>query len=299
MIHYTDLINKRIMDFLSKFGGKGPFCLSVSFKAPHVEDSDPRQFIYNKRYSEYYKDIFFPRPVSGTDEQWKRFPEEFRKNNEARRRWEIRFKTDSMLRESVRGYYRLIQGVDDVVGNLSRKLKEMGIEKNTIIIMAGDNGFFLGEHGLAGKWFAYEESVRIPLFIYNPQEKSKFKGIRIKDIALNIDIAPTILEYAGIGKDPGMQGRPLQTLWQNPDKNRRDFFYYEHRFKHPGIPKSEAVISLSRKLINYYELPDSSLEFYDLVKDPYEMNNLINSPEYKDDIARFMKLLDSLKTSVR
>jgi len=299
MIHYTDLINKRIMEFLSKFGEKGPFCLSVSFKAPHVEDSDPRQFIYNKRYSEYYKDMFFPRPVSGTEEQWKRFPEEFRKNNEARRRWEIRFKTDSMLRESVRGYYRLIQGVDDVVGNLTRKLKEIGIEKNTIIIMAGDNGFFLGEHGLAGKWFPYEESVRIPLFIYNPREKRKFQGIKIKDIALNIDIAPTILEYAGIEKEPEMQGFPLQDLWRNPDKNRRNFFYYEHRFNHPGIPKSEAVISLSSKLINYYELPDSSFEFYDLVKDPYEMNNLINSLDYKDEITRFLRLLDSLRTTVR
>lgn len=299
MIHYTDLINNRITTFLSRYGDKGPFCLSVSFKAPHVEDSDPRQFIYNKRYSEYYKDLFYPRPVSGTEEQWNRFPEEFRNNNEARRRWEIRFKTDSMMRESVRGYYRLIQGIDDVVGNLTRKLQEMGIEKNTIIIMAGDNGFFLGEHGLAGKWFPYEESVRIPLFIYNPMEKSKFKGYRIKDIALNIDIAPTILEFAGIEKDPGMQGRPLQTLWRKPGNNRRDFFYYEHRFKHPGLPKSEAVISLTRKIINYYELPDSSLEFYDLTKDPGEMNNLIHSTAYKVEVIKFMQMLDSLKFSVK
>ena len=299
MIHYTDLIHNRITEFLSRYGDKGPFCLSVSFKAPHVEDSDPRQFIYNKRYSEYYKDLFYPRPASGNEEQWNRFSEEFRNNNEARRRWEIRFKTDSMLHESVRGYYRLIQGVDDVVGNLTRKLQEIGIEKNTIIIMAGDNGFFLGEHGFAGKWFPYEEAVRIPLFIYNPLENNRFKGYRIRDIALNIDIAPTILEYAGIEKDPGMQGRPLQQLWRNPRNNPRDFFYYEHRFNHPGLPKSEAIISLTRKLVNYYELPDSSLEFYDLTTDPGEMNNLINSPLYKEEVPKFMRMLDSLKLSVR
>ncbi len=66
--------------------------------------------------------------------------------------------------------------MDDVVGNIVYKLEELGIGDNTIIIMMGDNGFFLGEHGLAGKWFPYEESVRIPLFIYNPMEKEENKG---------------------------------------------------------------------------------------------------------------------------
>ncbi len=106
-------------------------------------------------------------------------------NNEARNRWKIRFETDTLFRESIRGYYRLIQGVDDVVGNIVAELRKEGVDKNTIIIMAGDNGFFFGEHGLAGKWFAYEESVRIPLFIYNPIEKNKYRGKVISDIALN------------------------------------------------------------------------------------------------------------------
>lgn len=298
MIHYTDLIDGRIKEFLDKFGKSAPFCLSVSFKAPHVQDNDPRQFIYNQRYKDYYRDLFYPRPLSGDDKYWYLFPEKFRENNEARRRWEIRFKTDSMFRESVRGYYRLIQGVDDVVGNMVEKLKELGIERKTIIIMAGDNGFFLGEHGLAGKWFPYEESVRIPLFIYNPMEKNKNKGKRIREIALNIDIAPTILAFAGIEKEPGMQGEPLQKLWRNNRKNWRNMFYYEHQFNHPGIPKSEAVVSLDYKLIHYYELPDSCYEFYDLKNDPFETKNLINNSAYKNLIEKYMQLLDSLRLSV-
>jgi len=299
MIHFTDLINMQIEEFLDKFGTNGPFCLSVGFKAPHAEDADPRQFIYNKRYSDYYKDLDYPRPESGNEKYWYLFPEEFRRNNEARNRWKIRFETDSLFRESVRGYYRLIQGVDDVVGNIERKLKELGIENNTIIIMMGDNGFFLGEHGLADKWFPYEESVRVPLFIYNPAEKNENKGRKINDIALNIDIAPTILEFAGIERDKRMQGEPLQKTWQKTNRRWRKMFFYEHRFEHPGIPKSEAVISSDYKYIRYYELPDSNEEFYDLRRDPKEINNLIYSPEYKNIISNQKILLDSLRLTVR
>lgn len=299
MTHYTDIVNGRIQEFLSTYGSDGPFCLSVSFKAPHVEDSDPRQFIYNERYSEYYKDLDYPIPESGADQYWKLFPEEFRKDNEARRRWHIRFETDSLFRESIRGYYRLIQGVDDVVGNLTRRLEELGIEENTIIIMTGDNGFFLGEHGLAGKWFAYEESVRIPLFIYNPREIEENTGKRIKDIVLNIDIAPTILAFAGIEKDAGMQGEPLQKIWQLEKPEWRDKFYYEHRFEHNGLPKSEALVSPEYKYINYYELPDSSREFYDLRNDPKEIRNLINISEYNGQIKEYERMLDSMRLTVR
>ena len=109
MQHYTDIVNGRITECLQQFSENGPFCLSVSFKAPHVEDRDPRQFIYHERYSEDYQDMFFSRPEHGKQENWDRFSAEFRKNNEARKRWKIRFETDSLLRESVSGYYRLIQ----------------------------------------------------------------------------------------------------------------------------------------------------------------------------------------------
>jgi len=299
MTHYTDILDGRIKEFIGKFGDDGPFCLSVSFKAPHVQDGDPRQFIYNLRYSEDYRDLDYPRPATADDEYWRMFPSWFRDNNEARNRWKIRFETDSLFRESVRGYYRLIRGVDDVVGNIVEELEEAGIGDNTIIIMTGDNGFFLGEHGLAGKWFAYEESIRIPLFIYNPLEKKKNRGREISDIALNIDIAPTILEYAGIGIPEGMQGKPLQNTWRKDDGSRRKMFFYEHRFEHPGLPKSEALVSLDYKYIHYYEFQDSCREFYDLRTDRGEINNLINSEEYQSLIDNYSDLLDSLRAVVR
>lgn len=163
----------------------------------------------------------------------------------------------------------------------------------------GDNGFFLGEHGLAGKWFPYEESVRIPLFIFNPLEKEKNNGRRIKSIALNIDIAPTIIAFAGLKKDTDMQGEPLQKTWQKDKPEWRDKFFYEHRFEHPGLPKSEALISLDYKYINYYELPDSNQEFYDLRSDPKEIRNLIYSSDPGSQIEQYERMLDSIRLTVK
>ena len=199
----------------------------------------------------------------------------------------------------MRGYYRLITGVDDVVGNLIKKLEAQGIADNTIIAYMGDNGFVLGEHGLAGKWFPYDKSVRVPLFIYNPLAKSNERGIRNRSIALNIDIAPTFLAYAGVEIPEEMQGKSLQAIIANPKANWRDNFFYEHRLPNPKIPKSESVIGLDYKYVDYYELPDSNEYFFNLKEDVYELNNLMNSKEYVQEISIYKHLLDSFKINLK
>ena len=297
--HYTDLVHERIDTFLNRFAGEEPFCLSVSFKAPHTEDNDPRQFIYHPRYKQLYADSVFEKPSTAGDEYWMQYSSEFRKDNVARTRWEWRFATDSMYQESVRGYYRLIKGIDDVVGDMVQRLKELGLDKNTIIVFMGDNGFFLGEHGMAGKWYAYEESVRVPLFIYNPFLSEKKRGKHINDIALNIDIAPTILSYAGVGVPDSMQGVHLQNLADNDGTSERTSFFYEHRLPNPKIPKSEALVSRDFKYIEYYQLPDSNMEYYDLLADPAEVNNLVYSGTASEKINRAKALLDSFKVAVK
>jgi len=176
-VHYTELIHRHIDEFLEQTSKTKPFCLSVSFKAPHVQDGDPRQFIYNKKYASLYQDDVIPTPEINHEKYYSQFPDFFKnrpdgKLNEARKRWELRFSTPEKYQESVKGYYRLVTGVDDVVGNLRKKLTEKGIDKNTIIIYMGDNGFYLGEHGLAGKWYGHEPSIRVPLLIYDPTLKN-------------------------------------------------------------------------------------------------------------------------------
>src|SRR5690606_21482477 len=157
----------------------------------------------------YQYDII-PRPESATLESWNGFPDFFRTASIiGRERWKIRLADESMLQKSVKNYYRLITHVDDVIGKLMSDLENKGIADNTIIIFMGDNGFFLGEHGLAGKWYGYEESIRVPLIIYDPRRKEKAKGITSEKIALNIDIAPTILGLAGVRAPETMQGLDL------------------------------------------------------------------------------------------
>lgn len=284
-IHETDSINHSIQLFLEKYSDKGPFCLSVSFKAPHEQDGNeqkgiPPKYIIQPRYKDYYKNEIIPDPVTADPKYWNQFPDFFRTDtNFARERWKGLFGTPELYQENVKNYYRLITGVDDVVGNMVKKLQELGIAKNTIIILMGDNGMFLGEHGIEGKWYGYEESIRVPLFIYDPRLPDKIKQIKPLQIALNIDIAPTILSMAGVPVPQGMQGVNLIDLLENKIPERKDFFYQHYFLGSPRIPKEEGVVTKDFKYMKYIE--HNYEELFDIKHDPHETTNLVNNPIYK------------------
>ncbi|MCH7535887.1 MAG: sulfatase-like hydrolase/transferase, partial [Bacteroidetes bacterium] len=105
-------------------------------------------------------------------------------------------KVEGPLQSFMRKYYRLINGMDQAVGEIRNELKKRGLGDNTIIIFYSDNGHFMEEHGFTGKWLMYEESLRVPGFIYDPRNIRN--GERSKEMVLNIDLAPTILDFAGI-----------------------------------------------------------------------------------------------------
>ena len=293
--HHTDQVSREIAQFLDNFAGnEEPFCLSVSFKAPHTQDGDPREFITHPRYDKYYRDVHIPEPAVGEDRYWELYPEAFKKNNEARKRWRSRFATAEMYQKTVKNYYRLITQVDDVVGDMLHQLKRLGADGNTIIIFMGDNGMFLGEHGMAGKWFIYEESVRVPMFIYNPAAVRKERGIREDRIALNIDVAPTILSLAGIPVPEQMQGHSLTDI---PAKGKqwREDFYYEHRLPGDIIPQSEGVVSSRFKYVSYFNCTPAYEELYDLEKDPHEIRNLATDPDYSEILGMLRHRCTKLK----
>ncbi|MBE0654389.1 MAG: sulfatase [Bacteroidales bacterium] len=298
-LHYTDKVKSDILNFLDIYSDSGAFCLSVSFKAPHVEDGDPRQFIYHPRYKDLFKETLIPVPETAAPEYWDKFPADFKTNNEARNRWDIRFSTPEKYQESVKGYYRLIKGVDDVVGEMRRKLEEKEISENTIIIFMGDNGFYLSEHGMAGKWYAHEESLRVPFIIYNPRYNESQKGKKIQKMALNIDVAPTILSLAGIEVPEDMQGESVLPIIADEASSWRTDFFYEHTIEIPTIPKSRAIVTEEYKYIEYPELESGFKEFYDRVNDPKEKYNLISDPRYSELIGHYSVRLDSLMYSVQ
>lgn len=284
--HLTRIQEEQALQFLDRYGKEGPFCLSVSFKAPHCQDGDPRQFLYDPEYESLYNDTVIPQPDYLTDTFAKRFPAFFRENNEGRKRWEMCFSTPEQFQKMVKAYYRLITGVDHVIGALRQRLEALGIADNTILIFTGDNGFFLGDHGLAGKWFGYESSIRVPFVVYDPHLPRELRGTRRDDIVLNLDVAPTLLSLAGITPPEGMQGRDISPLLSGEKVPWREDFFYEHTFDHGGIPKSEGVVSRSIKYLRYIDQNPVYEELLDLQNDPHESTNLVADKAYADTLQR-------------
>ncbi|MEO5995791.1 MAG: sulfatase [Chitinophagaceae bacterium] len=277
--HDTDTIGYAIQKFLNQVSNKDPFCLSVSFKAPHEQDGNPPTYIIQPRYKDYYQNVTIPEPVTADPRYWNQMPDFFRTDsNFARARWKGLFGTHELYQENVKNYYRLITGVDDVVGEMMAKLNELGLAANTIIIVMGDNGMFLGEHGMEGKWYGYEESIRVPLLIYHPKLPDKIKQYKASQIALNIDIAPTILAMAGVTAPKTIQGIDLISLVENKIPERKDFFYQYYFLGGPQLPREEGIVTKNFKYMNYFE--DNFEELFDIKHDPHEIDNLVNNPKY-------------------
>lgn len=293
--HLTRVMGDQALEFLEGCSNKQAFCLSMSFKAPHCQDGDPRQFIYDHAYKDIYQDITFPKPQTGNSKYWHQFPDFFKENNEARKRWKIRFSEPELYQEMVRNYHRLIYGVDVQIGRIREKLAAMGMADNTVIILVGDNGFFLGEHGMAGKWYGQEESIRVPLVIYDPRQPSSQGGAQRAEIALNIDVAPTVLSTAGLSIPNGMQGENLLPLVQGEEIPWRQDFYYDHRVDIATIPKCEGVVSKRWKYVRYSETDPLYEQLFDLKEDPQETQNLATSPEHSDELRRMQLRFDILK----
>lgn len=301
-IHHTDSVGNDIREFLGEFAGAGkkgkgkPFCLSVSFKAPHELDGNPPTYPVQERFKSLYSQAVIPIPETADPRYWNSFPDFFRTDeNIARKRWKALFSTPELYQENVKNYYRLITGVDEVVGGMMRQLKELGIDKNTVIIFMGDNGFYLGEHGMEGKWYGHEEAIRVPLIVYDPRPGRKPGAPEL--MALNIDIAPTILGLAGVPVPETMQGQDLIPLLEHPDRRRKDFFY-EHTFMgSPGIPQVEGVVSREIKYMKFIE--HGYEELYDIRKDPHETMNLAGDPKAADILGNMRARYKELKVQVK
>jgi arylsulfatase A-like enzyme len=283
--HLTHRLGQKVVDFLETCDGRKPFLLQYYTKAAHCQDGDPWPFQSDHRYDSAFADVTVPRPLTATADHFARLPK-FLRESEARRRWKVRFADPAMYQKSVKDYYRLVMGVDDVIGRMVRVLKSKNLYQNTVIIFTSDNGFYLGEHGLAGKWFMHEESIRLPLVICDPRLPGVRQGRRESSPALNIDIAPTILELAGVPVPESIQGRSLVPLLRGQPVEWRSEFFYEHPFEHPRIPMSEGVRGPRFKYVRYTSLDPVVEELYDLERDPREEHNLAGDPSMADRLKQ-------------
>ncbi|RYZ19705.1 MAG: DUF4976 domain-containing protein, partial [Sphingobacteriales bacterium] len=188
-----------------------------------------------------------------------------------------------------RRYCETLLAVDESIGKVTRWLEENGLAENTLVIYMGDNGFSFGEHGLIDKRHAYEESMRVPLLAWSPSLIAK--GVVINQMILNLDIAPTILELAGIARPADMQGQSFLGLLKGQAPSKwRDKVYYEYywEFSFPQTPTIFSVRSDRYKYIFNQGVWDAN-ELYDLQADPYEMNNLIRKPDLQQVAADLKK----------
>ncbi|XOV94624.1 MAG: sulfatase [Bacteroidota bacterium] len=179
----------------------------------------------------------------------------------------------------IKDYLRSIQSVDDGVGEVLDYLEETGQLDNTIVIYTSDQGFYLGEHGWFDKRFMYKESFRTPLLVRYPKEIKA--GTKIEELVQNLDLAPTFLDYAGVEIPEDMQGESFRKLVSGETNEFRDAVYYTY-YEYPSVhmvKRHYGVADKRYKLMHFYYDIDQ-WELYDLEKDPDEMTNVYNDPEY-------------------
>jgi N-acetylglucosamine-6-sulfatase len=191
--------------------------------------------------------------------------------------------------------------VDEGLGQIFAALEETKQLENSLIVLAGDNGYFYGEHGLSEeRRLAYEESIRIPLLVrYPPRVRA---GMTPAAMVLAMDAAPTLLELAGITPPPTMQGRSLIPIFDGKVDGWRDSFLIEY-FTDTVFPRVRnmgyvAVRTGTHKYIQYREL-DGMNELYDLEADPYEERNLIDQPANRPVLDRLQGELARLLSETR
>lgn len=279
--YITDLLTDHAINWLKNRDEDRPFFLYLSHKAVHAAFKPAKRHkgLYENMRIDYpatylqtktgeYKDLKWPQWVAAQRVSWHGV--------------DYMYHGAGDLQELVVDYCETLMGVDDSVGAIMDYLKEEGLDKSTLLIYMGDNGFSWGEHGLIDKRHFYEESVKVPLLVKCPEI---FKGgVRHEEMVQNIDIAPTILSEASIEKPEYMPGQSfIPILKEDPAAPKRDKIYYEYYWEYdfPMTPTVFGVRTNKFKYIRYHGIWDRN-ELYNLSEDPDEMKNLIADPQYQE-----------------
>lgn len=291
-VHLADINGDHAIDFIKSSKGH-PFCLSLSFWSPHADDGAKEQYFWPEYCDSLYSDLTIPVPETADPDFFNGLPE-FLKTTMNRKRWYWRYDTPEKFQDMVKGYYKMISGVDSVIGRIQKSLIEEGIADNTVIILMGDNGYFLDERGYAGKWLMYEQSIRVPLIIFDPRQPIQKRGKSLDEMVLNIDVTPTILEIAGVKIPESYQGNSLTAFYDGTPENWRTSIFCEHRLENnPLLLKTECFRDDTWKFIRYDDTPDY-VELYNFKEDINETKNLALDEKYAGKIEYYKHKCDSI-----
>ena len=280
--HTTDLCADRAIQFLKERKGDQPFCLTVSFSAPHAEDGDKaNHFPPPPGTAKMYADVAMPPPVLNDPALFDSQPK-FLRTSMNRIRFGWRWDTPEKYDRNLRNYYRMLSGIDAAIGRIVKELEAQGVRDKTVIIFSGDNGYYMGERGFAGKWSHFDESLRVPLIIHDPRGNANTEPDVNDAMVLNIDLPATMLDYAGLKSETTYQGKSLRPLVEKkPIANWRSEFFCEHLMNHRQIPKWEGIHGTRYVYARYFEQEPPFEFLHDLKTDPQQLKNVATEPHYQ------------------
>lgn len=303
-VYSTTRDEQESIRFLKERPKDVPFVLTTAFYAPKAIGRRDNELFPMNKTEHLYDNVTIPLPLN-PEEAFLKMPQFMIENAhylEGRRRYMARFDFNETgkFEKYMKKYYRMVSEVDETIKNVVGELERQGILNDTVIIFTTDNGYFHGEHGLAGKWFPYQESIRIPLIIKDPRMGPDRIGTLEDAFTLNVDLATTILGAAGLAPHPRMQGRDIADLYLKPDAKAtwRKEYFYEHpqMISKRTIPASSALV---RKDFKYILYPDDNCELlFDLENDPFEHNDISKKSEYAALLAEMRTRHAVLKKSV-
>ena len=318
-IHITDRTVADAVEFLEHRPRDKPFMLTVAFFPPHSVDGTEAQFFPQPEtaaaYSTYPNNqtILPPVPpdfsVQNMNESFARLPKSIFYDgvgNEARTRWHLRFDHVAKYNMMMRRYYQMVTGVDSACEKVVKELERQGILDETLVIFTSDNGFYHGEHGLAGKWFPHEESIRVPFIVVDPRAPPSARGSVREEMTLNTDLAPTILNAAQIRAPSQMQGRDVSELYRQypvPNEKKeepwREEFYYEYPQLFDSeifLPACTALVRAAHKYIQWGSVRERRVEqLFDLRIDPKEESDVSGDPGYASLLNEMRKRHEELR----
>jgi arylsulfatase A-like enzyme len=325
--------------FLASRPTDRPFCLTVSFNVPHAagtssmeqRPSDP------ELYRTMYRDQFHTQPIPSTyvaraDIRTPKLPPDVYYSQFRQRSYDY-VNTEADLRERQIREYQTISGIDRLVGAIREQLEKLGCADNTILVFTSDHGVTHGEFGLGGKAFNYDTCLRVPMIVFDPRTAGRLKSHRSPALVQSIDVAPTLLELAGVPVPPAMQGESFRAALEGREFAGRPYAFSENLWSnYYGNPRCESVRTADWKYIRYFR-NDHSLfarapgggegggvtdelaaayagwltstlrgeppvyeELYDLRADPDEAVNLAGDPAYA---ARLQELREACQRLVR
>jgi arylsulfatase A-like enzyme len=289
---YVDtLLTRKAVEWLKQPRSK-PFCLFLWFYAPHAPFYRPKDLVND------FNGVRIPVP-STFDEDRNGYAGKPRAVADADDKIgysEVFSDDPRSLEELVKNHYAGVEDNDRNMGAIWQELDRQKIADRTAVLLSSDHGFFLGEHHLYDKRLMYEPSIRVPMMLRSPGQIKP--GSRSDEMVLNLDMAPTLLELAGLSVPAEMQGRSFLSLAEGKrDTSWRKDWLYEY-YEYPGfenVPPCRGVRTKRYKVIHFFLDPEE-FELYDLETDPDEKNNLFGKPGYAEITAHLKERLAALRT---